>query len=287
MYIFVTLISAFLLGIYEVLKKVSLRKSNVYEVLFFYCLSGFVISLVFIKDAMSINLIDLMFVFLKSVIIVINWLLVLKAMEKLDVGIVAPFSLLTTVLVVFASHFIFNEQLTWLHFASLLFIGSGIILLTMLEKKQDNSEKKENNYLYLIYLIIGNLLGVATALIDKYLLNIREMKSTSFLFWFMLFISVMYGIIYLFKNKRIEWKKLKTNYWMIFTGASIALADITYYYAISMDNAQLSIISILRKTSVVVATILASIFLKEKHLIKKLLILLIMLMGVVLPIIFQ
>ena len=43
---------------------------------------------------------------------------------------------------------------------------------------------------------------------------------------------------------------------------------------------------ILRKLNVVIATIMASIFLKEKHLLKKIGILTIMLIGVALPIIF-
>ena len=100
----------------------------------------------------------------------------------------------------------------------------------------------------------------------------------------MLFNTIIYGCIYFVKNKKIEIKKLKTNYWMILTGVFIVLADVSYYYSIAMDGAQLSIISILRKFSVIVATILSSIFLKEKKLLQKLMILLIMLLGVALPI---
>ena len=73
---------------------------------------------------------------------------------------------------------------------------------------------------------------------------------------------------------------------MILTGASIALADIFYYYSITLPDAQMSFVSILRKSSVIVATILASMFLKEKHLLKKLGVLMIMLIGVTLPIVF-
>ena len=60
-YVFVVLISALFLGAYEVLKKVSLKQSRVEEVLFFYCLSGFLISLFFINDAVNIDLINIIF----------------------------------------------------------------------------------------------------------------------------------------------------------------------------------------------------------------------------------
>ena len=286
MYIFFVFLSALFLGAYEVLKKISLKRSSVYEVLFFYCLSGFLISLIFINDAIDVSFNEILFVLLKSAVIVINWLLVAKCMQKLDVGIVVGFSLLNTVLVVFGSSLFFNEVITWLHFVSLLFIGAGIILITLLERKQ-NDKKIKNNYLYIILLIIGSVLGACSGLLDKYMLNVKGVKPTAVLVWFLFFNTLIYGVIYLIKNKKIEWKKIKENYWMSLTGIAIAASDIVYYYAIIMDGAQISLISILRKSSVIVATILASVFLKEKYLLKKLGLLLIMLIGISLPIIFK
>lgn len=280
-YVFVVIISALFLGAYEVLKKVSLKQSRVEEVLFFYCLSGFLISLFFINDAVNVDLINIIFILLKSGIIVVNWLLVAKCMAKLDVGIVVTFSLLNTILVVFASNIFFKEVITWVHLLSLFFISLGIYLVTKLENKE---KEKKIEYKYIVYLILASVLGTCSALLDKYLLNIKEIKYSSILVWFMLFNTIIYGCIYFVKNKKIEIKKLKTNYWMILTGVFIVLADVSYYYSIAMDGAQLSIISILRKFSVIVATILSSIFLKEKKLLQKLMILLIMLLGVALPI---
>lgn len=286
MYIFLALLSALFLGCYEVLKKVSLKKSSIHETLFFYCLCGLFVSLIFIKDAISIGFLDVLFILIKSGVIVLNWFLVLKCMQKLDVAIVVCFSLLNTILVVFLSHFIFDEVITIMHFLSLLFIATGIVLITMLDRKE-NKDKVKNHYIYIILLIFGSVLGSCSAMLDKYLINVREVESGAVLLWFLLFNSLIYGTIYLYKNKKIEWKKLKANYWLVLTGVGIALADIVYYSAIASIGAQISLISILRKCSVIVATILASLFLKEKHLFKKLGILLIMIIGIVIPIIFK
>lgn len=287
MYIFLALLSAIILGIYEVLKKVSLKKSSVQEVLFFYCFCGFIISLIFISYAINMTFIDVIFVLIKSAIIVVDWWLVLKCMKKLDVGIVTSFSLVNTILTVFASSLFFNEQLSWRHFLSLIFISIGVILISFLDRKQTEAKERKNHYSYLLILILASFLGAISALFDKYLLTVRKVDSRGVLVWFLLFNTLIYGFVYFIKNKKIEWGKLKENYWMILTGLAIALADITYYLCISSDGAQLSIISILRKCSVIVATILASVFLKEKNLIKKLLILVIMIIGVALPIIFK
>ena len=285
MYIFLALLSALFLGCYEVLKKVSLKKSSIHETLFFYCLCGFFVSLVFINKAISIDFIDVLIILMKSGIIVLNWFLVLKCMQKLDVAIVVCFSLLNTTLVVFFSHFIFGEVITIMHFLSLFFIATGIILLTLLERKE-TKEQVDNQYKYVIFLVLGSMLGACSAMLDKYLINVRNVESGAVLVWFLFFNSIIYGMIYLCKNKKIEFKKLKSNYWLVLTGIGIALADVVYYSAISLAGAQISLISILRKCSVIVATILASLFLKEKHLFKKLGVLVIMIIGIMFPIIF-
>ncbi len=285
MYIFLTLASALFLGVYEVLKKVSLKKSDIYEVLFFYCLSGFIISLVFSKDLFNVSFLDVIFILLKSGVIVVNWLLIMKALKTLDVGVVVPFSLLNTILVVFGSFFIYKEELTWIHFVSLIIISTGIILITRLKNKNE-TKNEQGKFLAFVFLLSSCVLGSASGLLDKYLLHVREINSTSVLAWFLSFNTVIYGIIYLCKNKKINFVALKDNYWMIFTGAGIAIADILYYTAISLEGAQLSIISIVRKMSVIVSTVLASIFLKEKKLVSKLLILALMLIGVALPVFF-
>ena len=284
MYIIFILFSAIFLGIYEIFKKISLNKSSIYEILFFYCFSSFILSLIFIKQSFSIPLWAIGLLLIKSIIIVINWLLVMKAVEKLDVSVTTPFGLFTSVLVMVLSYFIFDDKITWVHIASIGFIGTGIILVSLLERKTKNNEF---NFMPFILLIIGTSLGAISAILDKYLISVKNVNSRGMILWFFLFNSLIYGIIYFIKNKKIDFKKMGENYWITLTGGSIFLADLTYYYSIDMDGASLSIISILRKLSIVIATILASVFLKEKYLINKLLILSFMLVGVALPVIFK
>ena len=175
---------------------------------------------------------------------------------------------------------IFKEEITWVHFVSLLFISIGIILLSFIVERD---EKKKSNYKYLLLLFVANVLGTMSALLDKYLINYRQVEWQKILFYFFLFNTIIYGIIYLIKNRKIEMSKLVKNYGLIITGVSIALADGFYYYAIGYPDSEISMISIIRKFSVVISTILAGFLLKEKKILKKLGICFIMLIGVILP----
>ena len=83
----------------------------------------------------------------------------------------------------------------------------------------------------------------------------------------------------MFKKKNIGFGSFKSNLWVIPVGISIFLADFFYYQAVSIECVSLSIISIVRKLSVFLGVVFASIFLKEGNLLKKVLILLLMFIG--------
>ena len=131
-------------------------------------------------------------------------------------------------------------------------------------------------------LIIASFLGSLSGIIDKISLSNNYAKSGGFLFWFMFFLCILSGIAYLKKNKRIDFKVLKTNYWIIVLGTSLAFSDMLYYSAVSIADSSISWISIIRKLSVFVSVVLASIFLKENKLFIKLIIMLFMFAGILL-----
>ena len=282
MYILAAILSAFFLSTYEILKKKALVKSSVYETLFFYCFGCFLLSLIFVSTAMTFSGVDVLFVLLKSVIIFISWTFITKAVAKLDVSVVGPFGLFTTVLVIIFSAILFDEKIGLAQILSMLFIGGGIILLTQLEK----NEKKGIELKYILYLLFGTALGAVSSLMDKHFIAGRDMDYKGILFWFFLFLSVFYSIVYVIKDKKFELVKFGTNYWLIFASIGLFASDLAYYISIDMDGAKLSIIAILKKLSVVISTVMASMFLKEKNLGRKLLILILMLVGVAMPILF-
>ena len=284
MYVFIILLSALFLGVYEIFKKISLKQSNIYEVLFFYCLSGFIFSCFFVGNNLNFNLENSLLTLLKSGILVVNWMLVAKCMQKLNVSIVVTFGLLNSALTVLLSVFLFDESITYIHLIGFILIFIGVIAISLLGRKE-SVVRDEKYFRYIIYLIVAGILSVASSLFDKFLINGRGMNSKEILFLVMLFNTFIYGVIYFIKNKKIDYKKIKSNYFMVLTGVFLVISDFSYYSSIQIEESKLSIISVLRKCSVLVATILSSIFLKEKNIIKKIVIVIFMMLGIYLIVI--
>ena len=274
-YVFLTAGSAVFLALYDLFKKISVRdKKDIYEILFFYTLIAFLCSLFFINNAFNISLKYILFILIKSFLISLSWFLTMKAMSKLDLGIVVPFSMLGTVSTTILAWVFFDETIGVAQIGGILVILVGLFLISRISRKNDN---EVNDYKYLWLLALAAFLTSISAILDKHLLN--SISRSSVLFWFFLFLAFIYLIICFIRNKKIVLNNFTNNLWVIGIGVSIFLSDLLYYWAVSIGDGNLSIISIIRKLSVFIGLVLASIFLKEKYFIKKLLVMLLMFVG--------
>ena len=276
-YIVFTVISAIFLSLYDFFKKVSVReKKDIYEILFFYTGVAFLCSFIFVKEAFNTDIKYIGFTFLKSSVISMSWFLTMKAVSKLDLGIVTPFSMLGTIFTTLMAWLCFGQEIGIVQLGGCLIILVGLLLISRLNK--DKKEEKENDYRYLLLLVVAAFLSSISAMIDKTVLT-NGVSKGSVLFWFFFFLMSIYFVVCMIRNKKIEFKNLKTNYWVIFIGLSIFLADFFYYQAVAIEGVYLSMISIIRKLSSFLSVVLAGFFLKEDNLIKKILILLLMFVG--------
>ena len=274
-YIIFSLVSAVFLALYDLFKKISVKsKKDIYEILFFFCFVAFLCSAFFIKSAFSIDVKYILFLLLKAGVISLSWFLTTKAMSKLDMGIVTPFSLLGTVITIVLAWMFFNEEIGFIQIGGSIIILIGLFLISKLNKKEDNLK---NDYKYLGFLALAAFLSSVSAIIDKHLL--MNIERGPVLFWFFFFLSAIYLIVCLIKNKKIEFKNFASNLWVIGIGVSIFLADFLYYKSVWYSNASLSVISIVRKLSVFVGVVLACVFLKERYFVKKILVLILMFLG--------
>lgn len=274
-YVVYTIISALFLAMYDLFKKISVKdKKEIYEILFFYTLIAFLCSFIFFDKIFDLKSINVFFILLKAIVISLSWFFTMKAMSRLQLSIVVPFSLLGTISTTILAFIFFDEKIGIAQIGGILIILLGLFLLSRLCRK---TEKNENDCKCLILLTIAALLSSISAIVDRHLLN--DIDRGSVLFWFFFFLSVIYLFICLVRNKKISFINLKSNLWVVGIGLSIFLSDLFYYMAVSKETATLSIISIIRKLSVFIGVVLGAIFLKEDNLIKKLFILILMFMG--------
>lgn len=275
-WILYTLIYALFTGFFQCARKKAVEKNSIYEVLAILSTISFILVSLTSKDVFNIGFTPLMIIFTKSIIIVISWILSLYAIQKMPISLYSIINLSRIVFSIMLSVIFLGEQLT-----TLLIIGAIIIILGLfLVNKVSNVEnEKETSLKVVLILLISCLFNSVSAIIDKQVL--KYITSIQLQFWFLLFLSIFYWCIIIFKNVKIDFKKTKQNYWILVAAICLTVGDRFLFKANEFPESKVAIMTLIKQLSVIEGIILGKIFFNEKNIIKKLLCSLLIIVGII------
>lgn len=289
-------LSAVLLGFYDSCKKQALGGNAVIPVLFLntlFCSLIFVpfIALSYCSPVLNDSIFKVAdyggwavqkWILLKSVIVLSSWTLGYYGMKHLPLTIVGPINATRPVLVLLGAMLIFGEKLNCLQWTGVLLAVVSFFMLSRSGKKE-GIDFEHNVW---IYAVVGAaILGAVSGLYDKFLMNpnglaLDKMAVQS---WYNIYQCGMMGVMMMliwYPNRRkttpFSWK------WsIIFISIFLSVADFVYLYALSMPGAMISIVSMVRRGSVIVSFLFAALVFKEKNLRSKAVDLALVLLGMV------
>ena len=288
--------SAALLGCYDALKKVALKDNAVIPVLFFNTLFSSLIFLPLILLSGATNVLDdsifhvgsggwemHKYIVLKAILVLSSWILGYFAMKNLPLTIVGPINATRPVMVLVGALLVFGERLNGWQWAGVLMAILSYFLLRKSGKKEGIDFRHDK----WIYMTIGAaVLGAVSGLYDKFLMapadqggvGLDRMMVQS---WFTIYqcgiMAVLVAVMWWpkhYSTTPFHWS------WSII-GVSIFLsaADFMYFYSLSIPDAMISVVSMVRRGSVIVSFMFGVMLFHEKNLRAKALDLALMLLG--------
>ena len=289
-------LSAVLLGFYDSCKKQALGGNAVIPVLFLNTLFCSLIFVPFIVLSYCSPVLDdsifkvadyggwavQKWILLKSVIVLSSWTLGYYGMKHLPLTIVGPINATRPVLVLLGAMLIFGEKLNCLQWTGVLLAVVSFFMLSRSGKKE-GIDFEHNVW---IYAVVGAaILGAVSGLYDKFLMNpnglaLDKMAVQS---WYNIYQCGMMGVMMMliwYPNRR-KTTPFRWKWSIIFISIFLSVADFVYLYALSMPGAMISIVSMVRRGSVIVSFLFAAIVFKEKNLRSKVLDLALVLLGMV------
>lgn len=284
-------VSAALLGCYDVAKKSSLRDNAVLPVLL---LNTLFCSLVFLplvvgSVAGAIGEGQLLYVpragwevqryiILKAVIVLSSWICAYFGMKHLPLTLVGPINASRPVLVLLGAIVVFGERLNLLQWTGVVLAVVSFFMLSR-SGKREGIDFRHNRWVGLV--VLGAVLGAASGLYDKFLLapaaaggvGLNRMVVQSY-YNFYQFALMALMVALLPRGGRFRWR------WSILAiSLFLSVADFVYFYALSLPGAMVSVVSLARRSSVVVSFLVAALFLREYNLRSKAVDLLFVLLG--------
>ena len=276
MWLWMTIGSAILLGVYDVAKKQGLKKNGVLWVL----LGATALSTLFLSPCLSAGSIgDHLRLFLKAVIVTTSWISGMIALKLLPITTVSTMKASRPFFVVIFSILLFGEKLNAWQCGG---VALALLALTLLSRSSKKEGIDFTNNKGVLAMAISIFTGVVSALYDKHIM--QDMEPLFVQSWANLYITVLLAICVAFKALREGEKREHFHWdWMIpAIAVLITGADMLYFFALKQDGALLSIISLLRRCSVVVTFALGAIVFKESKIKGKAMELAILLVGMIL-----
>ena len=291
-WIVLSLLSAFALGFYGLAKKKAVHENAVPIVLLLnVTTSATLYAPIIVLSAMAPDMMQNtgvcvtpmsgthhQLMMLKAGLVGISWIFAFFALKHLPLSIAAPLRAISPLWTISIAVLFLEERpkpIQWLGVVLILFSFSAFSRVG----KKEGIHFRRNRWV--ILMVVATLLGSSSALVDKYLLQTVGLSVPNVQAWFSIYLVVAmlpFAIYwYFFQRKKIPFEFR----WSIPTIAiTLLVADYLYFSAVSDPDALISLISPLRRTSVILPFAYGILKLSEKNWKPKLLCLIVMLSGV-------
>lgn len=296
MWLILAFLSATLLGCYDSFKKKALRDNAVIPVLFLNTVFSTLIFLPFIVlSSLGTSIDNTVFhvssggweahryIILKSFIVLSSWLFGYYGMKHLPLTIVGPINATRPVMVLVGALLVFGERLNAWQWAGVLLAVTSFFALSRSGKKE-GIDFRHDKWIYCI--VVAAMLGAVSGLYDKYLMapvgaggaGLDRMMVQS---WYNIYQCGMMGMMLalLWWPHRQHTTVFRWDWSIIMISVFLSAADFLYFYSLSLEGAMISIVSMVRRGSVVVSFLFGAVFFHEKNLRSKVIDLALVLLG--------
>ena len=291
MWLQLAFLSAALLGLYDVAKKKAVRDNSVPQVLLLNTLFSTLFFLpAIISGSMSLGwfegtLFDIapmgahqhLLVMVKAAITLSSWLFGYVGIKHLPITIVGPINATRPVIVLLGAFLIFGERLNLMQWIGVLRALLSLFVLSRAGKKEGIDFVRDR---WILCVAAAALLGAVSGLYDRHILG--QIEPLAVQSWFCVYQVVMMGVIVAVLSLT---NRLTTPFrwsWAIpMISIFLTAADMAYFVALSQPEAMVSVVSMVRRSSVVVSFACGALLFGERNLRSKAIDLAFILVGMI------
>ena len=273
MWLALAFLSAALLGLYDTAKKASLKDNAVIPVLFLNTVFSTLIFSPFIISSIvgdgpasggSVNVLQAhLLTFAKSCIVLSSWLFGYFGLKHLPITIVGPINATRPILVLLGAMLLFGEKLNGWQWGGVILAMVSLLMLSR-SSKRENVDFVHNKWIW--FIAASAITGACSGLYDKY---ITRLLAPAFVqgwynFYQMLLMALMMVALWLpnrHKSTPFHWS------WAVpLISVFISAADFAYLSALRQPDSMISVVSLVRRSSVIVSFLCGAIIFKERNL---------------------
>jgi transporter family protein len=217
-------------------------------------------------------------VFIKAVIVLSSWISGYFALKHLPLTITGPIKATQPVLTLVGAMVIFGERLNVYQWIGVLLSIASFYMLSSSGRKE-GIHFTHNKWIF--FTVISILTGAMSGLYDKHLMASMDVMTVQV--WFNVYqcLIMLPILLLLWYPQRKKSTPFVWHWNIVFISVFLIIADWIYFYALSFPDSMISIVSMIRRSNVLVTFIAGALFFHEKNLKSKAIDLFLVLLGMI------
>ena len=276
LWIWLVLLYGVIKGLREIVKKKSMEKNSVLEVLFLYTLLSFLMVVPTAPKAMGVAPELMVCIVIKSFVIFVAWIMGFKALRKIPISLYGLLDLSRVIFSTLMGVLFLREVMHTGQVIGLLLVCTGLLMCRygeVFSGKKETSKKEESGAVsvkLVFFVLCSAFLNGVSGTMDKALMRTGERTSTQLQFWYMLFLVLFYGGYILMTREKVRFVSALKNYWLWLLSLLFVIGDRALFIANQSPDSRVTVMTLLKQVCCIV-TILAGKFLfREKKILYKL-----------------
>ncbi len=296
-WVLLSLISALLLGFYDIFKKSTVVNNAIIPVLFYSTfVSGllfapFILTSYFYPDfyqsafwshfyVETLTWRQHLLIMGKTALILVSWMFSYSAMKNLPITVVGPVNQLRPAISLILLFAIFREHLTWMQWTGVVLAMVSFWLMGRSGKKE-GIHFKTNKWVYM--LLASAVMVALSGVYDKFLLSGESISPSTIQAWYTVYDFIMMAVMFFLiwrpkrKDHPFEWR-----WGIVAMAVFVSIADVIYLSGLKQEAAVLVLIPlILYGVRLVVSFVYGALCFKERNIRSKIIPLLMVLAALV------
>ena len=275
-WIALALVSAFLLGLYDVAKKASVDGNALFGTLFWCAASGAAmvvpaLALTWIAPETArhlgwtvpnLGMRGQLLVLAKTGIVTTSWTLSFLALKHLPISIASPVRATAPLFALAGAVAIYGEMPAPRQWAGIALILASYWAFSVLGRKEGIHFARNK---WIMVLLAATMVGAASSLWDKNLLQRQHLDPWAMQVWFAVYNALLQGLMWAAFGRSDRGHPFRFRPTMLLVGPLLIAADYAYFKGLSDPAALISVVSSVRRTNVVVSFAVGSLAFRDKN----------------------
>lgn len=276
LWIWLVLLYGVIKGVREIVKKKSMEKNSILEVLFVYTLLSFLMVVPGVPKAGGVELPTMGMIALKSFVIFVAWIFSFKAIKKMPISLYGLLDLSRVIFSTLMGVIFLGEAMTFWQTVGLVLVCAGLLLYryrttehrgTGTGNAGDNGQKEDTTerveVKIVCFALLSCLLNGVSGTMDKVLM--QTVSSTQLQFWYMLFLVLFYLLYIVVTKTKIKLWSAFRNYWIWILSIIFVIGDKALFIANQSPDSKVTIMTLLKQVGCIVTILAGKSVFKEKN----------------------